>query len=108
MISTEVRPAEVADRSVPVHWAGDPIMGASNRSAIGTLVERTTRAVIIVRLKTKDAASVRKAFARAMKRLPDQMAQTQTDDQGKEMSEHTRFTAETKIQVYFAHPQTHT
>lgn len=104
MISIEERPAEVAERSVPGHWEGDLIMGASNRSAVGTLVERTTRAVILVPLKAKDAASVRKAFAREMKRLPEQMALTLTYDQGKEMSEHTLFTAETRIQVYFAHP----
>lgn len=104
MISIEERPAEVADRSVPGHWEGDLIMGASNRSAIGTIVERTTRAVLLVPLKAKDAESVRKAFAREMKRLPEQMAISLTYDQGKEMSEHKLFTAETKIQVYFAHP----
>lgn len=104
MISIEERPAEVADRTVPGHWEGDLIMGANNRSAIGTLVERTTRTVLLVPLKEKDATSVRKAFAREMKRLPQQLALTLTYDQGKEMSEHKLFTAETKIQVYFAHP----
>jgi IS30 family transposase len=105
MISIEERPAEVADRSVPGHWESDLIMGKGNRTALGTLVERTTRTVILVALKAKDAASVRRAFAREMKRLPEQMKLSMTHDRGKEMAEHRLFTKQTKIQVYFAHPQ---
>ena len=104
MISIEQRPAEVADRIVPGDWEGDLIMGAGNRSAIGTLVERTTRLVFLVKLKNKDAASVRRAFTREMKSLPPQLARSLTYDQGKEMSEHKLFTKNTKIKVYFAHP----
>jgi IS30 family transposase len=104
MISIEERPAEVADRAIPGHWEGDLIMGPSNRTAIGTLVERTTRTVLLVPLGAKDASSVRRAFARTMKTLPHQLALSLTYDQGREMSEHRLFTAETKIQVYFAHP----
>ncbi len=104
MISIEERPAEVADRSVPGHWEGDLIMGAGNRSAIGTLVERTTRLVLIVPLTAKDAASMRRAFARAIRTLPEQLALSLTYDQGREMAEHKLFTAATRMKVYFAHP----
>lgn len=104
MISIEERPAEVADRSVPGHWEGDLLMGPGHRSAIGTLVERKTRLVILVPLKKKDAVSVREAFAQAIRRLPMQMAKSLTYDQGTEMAQHKRFTLETKMTVYFCHP----
>lgn len=104
MISIDARPAEVADRTVPGHWEGDLIMGAGNRSAAGTLVERTTRTLILVKLKAKDASAVRRAFARELKSVPAQMARSLTYDQGREMAEHRLFTEETKIKVYFAHP----
>lgn len=104
MISIEERPSEVADRTVPGHWEGDLILGKYKRSAVGTLVERTTRTVILVPLKNKDATSVRKAYAKEMKNLPKQMKRSLTYDQGKEMSEHKQFTVDTNIQVYFAHP----
>ena len=104
MISIEERPREVEDRIIPGHWEGDLILGKYKRSALGTIVERTTRTVILVPLVNKDAVSVRKAFAREMKKLPKQMRLSLTYDQGKEMSEHKLFTKETKIKVYFAHP----
>ena len=104
MISIEERPAEVANRTVPGHWEGDLIVGRRNASALGTLVERTTRTTLLVPLRAKDATSVRQAFAREMRTLPQQMARSLTYDQGKEMAEHELFTQETRIQVYFAHP----
>lgn len=104
MLSIEERPAEVADRTIPGHWEGDLIMGKYKRTALGTLVERTTRKTILVPLKQKDAQSVRKAYAQALCVLPKEMAKTLTYDQGKEMSEHQQFTIATDIQVYFAHP----
>lgn len=104
MLSIDERPAEVADRSVPGHWEGDLIVGKYKRSALGTLVERTTRYIILVPLKAKDATSVRQAYARAFRTVPKEIAKTLTYDQGKEMSEHRRFTIDTGIQVYFAHP----
>lgn len=104
MISIEDRPAEVADRTVPGHWESDLIMGKNNQSAIGTIVERTTRTVILVPLKAKDATSVRHAFAREIKSLPAQMRLSITHDQGHEMTQHKLFTKETKMKVYFAHP----
>jgi len=105
MLSIEERPAEVADRSVPGHWEGDLILGKYKRSALGTLVERTTRYTILVPLgNQKDAVSVREAYAKAFRSLPVELKKTLTYDQGKEMSEHKRFTIDTGIQVYFAHP----
>ena len=104
MISIEERPAEVADRTVPGHWEGALIMGRRHASALGTLVERTTRLTLLVPLTAKDATSLRHAFARELRTLPQQLARSLTYDRGKEMTEHRLFTTETKIQVYFAHP----
>lgn len=105
MISIEERPVEVAERIIPGHWEGDLIQGAHHQSALGTLVERTTRTVLLVRLKSQDAQTVRKAFARKLRTVPKQMKLSLTYDQGKEMSEHRLFTEKTKMQVYFAHPR---
>lgn len=105
MLSIEERPKEVEDRVVPGHWEGDLIIGKNKRTAIGTLVERTTRYTLIVPLGAgKDAASVRKAYAKALRTVPKELAKTLTYDQGKEMSQHKKFTIDTGIQVYFAHP----
>ena len=103
-ISIEERPAEVADRTIPGHWEGDLIMGHNNASALGTLVERTTRMTFLVRLKKKDAMAVREAFAKEFEHLPEGLKLSLTYDQGQEMAEHKLFTKSTKIQVYFAHP----
>ncbi len=104
MISIEERPASVETRSIAGHWEGDLIMGKNHKTAIGSIVERKTRTVILVKLKQKDATSVRKAFERELKTLPKQMKKTLTYDQGREMSEHKLFTANTKMKVYFCHP----
>ena len=103
-ISIEERPKEVADRIIPGHWEGDLVMGHHNASALGALVERTTRMTFLVHLKDKDAYSVRMAFARKFKHLPDGLKKTLTYDNGQEMAEHKLFTKNTRIQVYFAHP----
>jgi len=103
-LSIEERPIEVADRIIPGHWEGDLIMGQANASAIGSLVERTTRMTFIVKLKNKDAESVRKAFAKEFKQIPEGLKKTLTYDQGQEMAHHKLFTKDTNIQVYFAHP----
>ena len=105
MLSIEERPSEVADRSVPGHWEGDLILGKYKRSALGTRVERTTRYILLVALgKKRDAVTVRRAYAKAFRSIPAELKKTLTYDQGKEMSEHKRFTIDTGIQVYFAHP----
>lgn len=91
-------------RLIPGHWEGDLIMGKDRQSAIGTLNERTTRTVILVHLKARDATSVRKAFEKEFKTIPAQMKQSLTYDNGTEMAQHKLFTRNTKIAVYFAHP----
>ena len=103
-VSIDLRPPEVHARKVPGHWEGDLIMGAMNRSAIGTLVERTTRFTLLVKLKNKDATSVCQAFSRKLNRLPPEFKKTLTHDQGQEMAEHDLITQKTKIKVYLAHP----
>lgn len=100
----EQRPAEITDRIVPGHWEGDMVVGSNNKSAIGTLVERTTRLSLLVKLKNQDATTVRKAFAREFRRLPEGLRRTLTYDRGKEMAHHKLFTKSTKITVYFANP----
>lgn len=105
MLSIEERPAEIEDRTVPGHWEGDLILGKNKQSALGTLVERTTRYTLLVPLgDKKDASTVREAFAKALCSLPSELRKTLTYDQGKEMSEHQRFTIDTGIKVFFAHP----
>lgn len=104
VISISERPKEVEKRTVPGHWEGDLIIGKNRESAIGTLVERTTRLTLLTPLVTKDAFSVRKAFANAFMNIPGKFKKTLTYDRGSEMSQHKLFTEETKIQVYFADP----
>lgn len=103
-VRIDERPEEVKGRQIPGHWEGDLVMGKERKSAIGTLVERTTRTIILVHLKAKDAESVRKAFEKEFKSIPLQMKKTLTYDNGVEMAEHKLFTKHTKIQVYFTHP----
>lgn len=103
--SIEERPKEVADRIIPGHWEGDLMIGGGQKTAIGTLVERTTRMTFLVKLPNKNARTVRQAFADEFKRLPDGLKRTLTYDQGAEMAEHKLFTAQTDMQVYFAHPR---
>lgn len=103
-ISISERPKETEGRTVPGHWEGDLIVGKNHQSALGTLVERTTRFTLLVPLKQKDALSVRIAFAKAFKRIPKKMVKSLTYDRGAEMAQHKLFTEETKIQVYFADP----
>jgi len=99
------RPAEVADRAVPGHWEGDLVMG-KRMTAIGTLVERHSRYVMLFALPDGNKAEqVRTALEATVKRLPDQLWRSLTWDQGKEMSDHARFTIDTGIQVYFCDPK---
>jgi IS30 family transposase len=104
MISIEERPKAVEKRTVPGHWEGDLLIGRNRQSALGSLVERVTRTTILVKLKKRDAMTVRKAFARKAKRLPAEMKLSLTYDQGREMAQHQLFTKETQMKVYFAHP----
>jgi transposase, IS30 family len=104
LVSIDERPPEILNRTIPGHWEGDLLMGSRNQSALGTLVERTTRFTILVSLRSKDARHVRDAFAREMHLLPQDLKRSLTYDQGQEMAEHRWFTRRTKIKVFFAHP----
>jgi IS30 family transposase len=105
MVLLSERPAEVEDRAVPGHWEGDLIIGNSNRSAIGTLVERQTRFLLLVALpEGRTAEAVRAALAERILALPVELRRSLTWDRGKEMAEHVRFTVETGVQVYFCDP----
>lgn len=104
LVSISERPREAEDRIVPGHWEGDLMLGKQRSSALGTLVERTTRLTLLVPLKKKDAFSVRTAFAKSFKKIPRQFKKSLTYDRGSEMKEHRLFTDKTKIQVFFADP----
>jgi IS30 family transposase len=99
------RPAEVADRAVPGHWEGDLIMGAGNASAIGTLVERSTRFTILLHLPGDHTAeTVATAMIEAMKDLPTDLRRTITWDRGSELADYRRITAELAAPVFFCDP----
>jgi IS30 family transposase len=105
MVNIRERPAEANDRAVPGHWEGDLLMG-KRMHAIATLVERTTRFVILVALPHGHRAEqVTDALAKQVATLPEQLWRTLTWDQGKEMADHARFTIDTGVQVYFCDPR---
>ena len=103
MVMISERPAEAADRAVPGHWEGDLIVGKGGRSQVGTLVERTTRYVVLLQLDDGRAETVAAAMKREIAKLPE-LVKTITWDQGKEMAGHAQFTVDTGIQVYFCDP----
>jgi IS30 family transposase len=103
-VSISSRPDQVDDRTVPGHWESDLIIGKDKKTAIGTIVERTSRFAILVPLKNRTAPEVRKAFARELKKFPKELAKTMTHDNGTEMAEHKLFTKQTDIAVFFCHP----
>ena len=99
------RPAEVADRAVPGHWEGDLIMGSGNTSAVGTLVERSTRFVMLLHLPERhDADTVAEAMIRQMSRLPEHLRQSLTWDRGVEMANYRDISVQLKMPVYFCDP----
>ena len=105
MVLISDRPAEASDRAVPGHWEGDLIVGKGGRSTIGTLVERSSRYVVLLHLPHgRTAEHVRVALTRQLSRLPAELRRTLTWDQGKEMAEHVRFTIDTNIDVFFCDP----
>jgi IS30 family transposase len=99
------RPAEVEDRAVPGHWEGDLIIGKGSRSAIGTLVERSTRFVMLLHLPGRHGAEeVRDAMATTIVTLPETLRRTLTWDQGIEMARHPEITVATGLDIYFCDP----
>ena len=105
MVMISERDATVDDRAVPGHWEGDLIMGAKGASAIGTLVERTTRYTMLLHLPGDHAAAtVRDAVVARMTALPQQLRRTLTWDQGTEMSQHAQIAIDADIDVYFCDP----
>jgi IS30 family transposase len=105
MVNIAERPAEADDRAVPGHWEGDLITGESNKSAIGTLVERASGFVILLHLPGDHGAlAVQHAMITAMAALPDTLRRTLTWDQGAEMTNHAQIAAATDLDIYFCDP----
>ena len=104
MTPIAARPADVASRTVPGHWEGDLIKGARNGSAVGTLVERTTRLVILARMEGTDAGSARAGFTKKLRHVPAPLRKTLTYDRGNERAEHEHLAQRLAIQIFFADP----
>ena len=98
------RPAEAEDRAVPGHWEGDLLFGKA-MSPIGTLVERSTRFVLLFKLAHHDSQTVVQALAEHIQTLPEQLRRSLTWDQGQEMARHAQFTVDTGVQVFFCDPK---
>jgi len=103
MTSIDERPPEVESREIPGHWEGDLMIGKHRQSAIGTLVERKTRYLRIVRLKNRTAKEVKKKFELTFKKYPEQLRLSLTYDQGREMADHKALSKALNIKIYFAH-----
>jgi IS30 family transposase len=105
MVNISERPAEVEDRAVPGHWEGDLIIGKNNATAVGTLVERSTRYVMLLHLPGDHGAdAVRSAMTAKIKTLPEHLVRSITWDQGKEMAHHAAFSIDTGVEVFFCDP----
>ena len=103
-ISIRERPVEIEDRAIPGHWEGDLLAGTGN-SYIATLVERHSRFTILVKVPSKETATVVAALSRQIRKLPASLRRSLTWDRGLEMARHKSFTVATKVNVYFCDPQ---
>src|SRR5262249_31499732 len=103
-VSIRERPAEAEDRAVPGHWEGDLFSGANN-THIATLVERHTRFAMLLKVPSKDTATVTAALGKHLCKLPEQLRRSLTWDRGKEMADHKSFTIATNVKVYFCDPR---
>ncbi len=104
MVLIDQRPVEVDERIVPGHWEGDLIVGKGNLSQVGTLVERTTLFLALVKLENGKAETAARGFAKIFQRFDSQMRRSMTYDQGTEMAQHKLLTQESGVDVFFAHP----
>jgi IS30 family transposase len=104
MVMISERPAEVDDRAVPGHWEGDLLVGKDGKSHIATLVERSTRYVMLAKIPNAKAETVAGALTELVTRLPAQLWRSLTWDQGSEMAAHEFFSVQTGIPVYFCDP----
>ncbi|MCM3517297.1 IS30 family transposase, partial [Nocardioides sp. P86] len=104
-VSIHLRPPEANERAFPGHWEGDLLKGAANRSAVGVLVERSSRLVMLAKLKDATAASALEGFTAKLRSIAEPMRKTLTYDRGKEMARHPELTEATGIRVYFCDPR---
>lgn len=107
MVSIHLRPPEIEDRQFPGHWEGDLTKGAANASAVGTLIERTSRLLMLIKLsefKPANAANVMQAFTDKLLGIAGPMHQSMTFDQGREMAMHKELSRRTEMAVYFCDP----
>ena len=103
-VNIRERPTSVNDREEPGHWEGDLIMGSKNQSAVGTLVERSSRYTILIQLDNKESETVVQRFTQFLKRMPPFLRRSLTYDNGSEMAYHEKLSEELRMDVYFADP----
>jgi len=104
MVNISERPPEAADRALPGHWEGDLIVGAANKSFVATLVERSTRMGMLIKLEDKSAEHVAARLCEHITRLPKELVRSLTWDQGKELAAHAKFKVDTDVPVFFCDP----
>jgi len=104
LVSIHMRPPEIEDRLMPGQWEGDLIIGANNRSAVGTLLERTTRLVILAKVDGTTATAAAVGFSDKLNEVPRSLRLSVTYDQAREMVKHAEITQKTGTAIYFADP----